>query len=141
MSRHDPADDVLAVLESCGRISRATAGVTREQFFDDELRQDAVERRLIIIGDAAIRLRASAPDVARELGSMPSIIALRDGLLSETPHADPLVLWDVVRNDVPTLRSLADAGLKRLRLPSLPIRSSPHGDAPTRVGQGGLFDE
>jgi uncharacterized protein with HEPN domain len=139
MSRRDPADDVRAVLESCGRISRATAGVTRERFFDDEVRQDAVERRLIIIGDAATRLRTYAPAIARELGNMPSIIALRDSLMDECPSIDPVVLWDVIRNDVPALKLAAAACWQGLQPHAIPL--CPDTDRPSTPGQGGLFDE
>lgn len=71
------ADDIL---EACGRIRRAVAGVTLEAFRADELRRDAVARNIEIIGEAAKHIpddvTARAPEIPwRNVRGMRDILA------------------------------------------------------------------
>lgn len=71
------ADDIL---EACGRICRAVAGVTLEAFREDELRRDAVARNVEIIGEAAKHVpddvAARAPEIPwRNVRGMRDILA------------------------------------------------------------------
>ncbi len=71
------ADDIL---EACGRIRRAVAGVTLDVFREDELRRDAVSRNIEIIGEAAKHVpddvAARAPEIAwRNVRGMRDVLA------------------------------------------------------------------
>jgi uncharacterized protein with HEPN domain len=71
------ADDIL---EACGRIRRAMAGVTIESFREDELRRDAVARNIEIIGEAAKHIpdevAARAPQIPwRNVRGMRDVLA------------------------------------------------------------------
>lgn len=71
------ADDIL---EACGRIHRAVAGVTLDAFKADELRRDAVARNIEIIGEAAKHIpddvAASAPEIPwRNVRGMRDVLA------------------------------------------------------------------
>ncbi|MFL5302822.1 MAG: DUF86 domain-containing protein, partial [Anaeromyxobacteraceae bacterium] len=71
------ADDIL---ESCGRIRRAVAGMSLEAFRADELRRDAVARNIEIIGEAAKHIpdsvAAGAPEIPwRNVRGMRDILA------------------------------------------------------------------
>lgn len=71
------ADDIL---EACGRIRRAVAGMTLDTFRADELRRDAVARNIEIIGEAAKHIpddvAARAPEIPwRNVRGMRDILA------------------------------------------------------------------
>ncbi len=65
--RKDPLVLVEHVLESIEKIEEYTAGVTKEEFLESTLLQDAVIRRLEVIGEAVENIpvedKAKYPDV------------------------------------------------------------------------------
>jgi uncharacterized protein with HEPN domain len=92
------------IKNSCERIVRYTTGLTRDQVFVDEMRFDAVLFNLHVIGEAVKKLPP-------ELRERHSDIAWREiaGLRDFVAHAyfalDLDILWDAIRQDVPTLLS------------------------------------
>jgi uncharacterized protein with HEPN domain len=93
---------LLDMLESCRLATRRLEHVTKEQFLDDLEQQDAVIRRLLIVGEAARRVsettRNQTPDVPWN-----SVIAMRNLLVHEYDDVDEEVVWDTVRDDLPGL--------------------------------------
>ena len=90
------------IKKSCERIVRYTAGLTRDQVFVDEMRFDAVLFNLHIIGEAVKKL----PPELREKYSDTSwreIAGLRDFVAHAYFALDLDILWDAIRQDVPTL--------------------------------------
>ncbi|MFL6232417.1 MAG: DUF86 domain-containing protein [Thermoanaerobaculia bacterium] len=90
------------IKKSCERIVHYTAGLTRDQVFVDEMRFDAVLFNLHIIGEAVkklpLDLRERHSDIAwRE------IAGLRDFVAHAYFALDLDILWDAIRQDVPTL--------------------------------------
>jgi uncharacterized protein with HEPN domain len=75
----------------------------REAFMAERMIQDAVIRNFEVIGEAANRLSPSA----RASAEVPwaRIIAFRNRLIHGYWSIDLLLLWDVVANELPTLRS------------------------------------
>lgn len=76
--------------------------VTHEAFMDDTMRQDAVVRELLIIGEAAKRLsdefKASHPTIPwRQMAGM------RDVLVHAYDHVDLEEVWRVVTDDLKDL--------------------------------------
>jgi uncharacterized protein with HEPN domain len=71
---------LLDMLESSKLALRRLEQVTKEQFFDDLEMQDAVIRRLLIIGEAARRVSEETRTVTTEL---PGLIATLERLLPE----------------------------------------------------------
>lgn len=77
-------------------------GVTHGAFLDDTMRQDAVVRELLIIGEAAKRLsdefKASHPNIPwRQMAGM------RDVLVHAYDHVDLDEVWRVVTADLAEL--------------------------------------
>ena len=92
------------MLDAIQQIGSYTTGMDDDSFSKDRKTQDAVVRNLEIIGEAAGRL----PDPFREEHSdIPW--ALVRGLRNRIVHAyfgvDLQLIWEVIRDDLPTLRS------------------------------------
>ena len=100
-----PADILLReILRAISLIHEYTDGVSFDAFSPDVEKQDAVIRRLEIIGEAVKHLpddlRATYPNVPwRE------IAGARDLLIHEYFRVDLSLLWEMVQNDLPKLAS------------------------------------
>lgn len=62
-------------------IIEATHGLTETDYAGDERLRLAVERQLIILGEALAVLRRSAPEIAARLPDLAAAIALRNVLV------------------------------------------------------------
>jgi len=94
---------IADVLESIAKIEQYAQRVSREQFLADTLVQDAVFRRLEVIGEAVKgiddELRARHPEVPWK-----EIAGLRDVLIHGYFGVIPERVWKVVEEDLPVLK-------------------------------------
>src|SRR3989304_3904896 len=92
---------ILDILESAKTALGYIAGKTREDFLKDTQCQDAVIRRIEIIGEAARRVsnngKATLPLPWSE------IIGMRNLMIHEYDDVDLVIVWDTVKNDLPPL--------------------------------------
>ena len=94
------------ILDYCGQIEEAVArfGADSEIFLSDTAYHNAVSLCILQIGELAGNLsesyRTANPDIPwREIKLMRNIVAHRYGAVDHT------ITWDVVVNDVPTLKA------------------------------------
>jgi uncharacterized protein with HEPN domain len=104
-------DDVYLrdILEAARLALRYAHGKTRQQFLEDVQLQDAVIRRLAIIGEAARRV--SEPTRAA-LGRLPwhEMTGMRNIVVHEYDDVDLDVVWDAVTLDLePLARAVEEA--------------------------------
>ena len=90
------------ILEATRKIASYTAHLSKAAFLEDEKTFDAVVRNLEVIGEAVKKLpedlRAQHPTVEWK-----KIAGLRDILIHEYFGLDSEMVWDIVKNKVPTL--------------------------------------
>jgi uncharacterized protein with HEPN domain len=119
MSRHPERtqDYVEHILEALERIQRYTAGKSEAEFTASTLLQDGVLRNLGIIGEAARRLLAEAPEFAALHPEIPfaKIYATRNRIIHAYEEVDMEIIWNLVLYDVPDLQPKIGAALNEFK--------------------------
>ena len=98
---------LLDMLLAARKVREFTQNITDEQFFADEIIQNAVMRQIQIIGEAA---RKVSTQYQEEHGEIPwrEIIAMRHRLVHEYFRIIPERVWAVVEKDIPELVELIE---------------------------------
>ena len=97
--KKDPLVYIDDIRDSIEAIKKYTAGLTREDFFSSSEKQDAVYRRLEVIGEAANRL----PDEFRDrypLIPWNKIVEMRNVLIHEYDSIDLDRVWETIQRDI-----------------------------------------
>jgi len=99
-----PRDEqyLLDILEAAKLAVEYVKGVTREEFYHSVEKQDAVIRRLEIIGEAARRIPEESRALLPEL-PWKRIVGMRNFLIHEYDGLDIGVIWDTVKTHLPEL--------------------------------------
>jgi uncharacterized protein with HEPN domain len=102
------------IIENLERIQGYVVGLNREAFGGDTLRRDAVERCLERICEAAFRLGEKAVELAP---SQPwgDIRGLGNRLRHAYDRIDLDILWNTVRDRLPSLKADAEQALMGLK--------------------------
>ncbi|MDP1900232.1 MAG: DUF86 domain-containing protein [Rubrivivax sp.] len=119
MSDRDPRLYVEDMLEFCDCALAYAAGVSRESFDADRMRYDAILRNLELIGEAATHVTAEQRSLAPQL-PWREIVATRNRVAHAYLGIAADTVWSILRDDLPTLRSLLAALLDAMP-PSPPV--------------------
>ncbi|MEL7351458.1 MAG: DUF86 domain-containing protein [Cyanobacteria bacterium P01_A01_bin.116] len=95
---------LLDIVHSAKIVQKYVEGVSQNSFAEDEKLQDAVIRRLLVIGEAAGRIskesRSEFPDIEWE-----KIRGLRNRLVHEYDDVSLKVVWEVTQTEMENLIS------------------------------------
>ena len=99
---------------AASRIASFVDGLTAETYIADDLHRSAVERQLLIVGEALNNLRKVDPEIAGKIPDLVRIIGLRNVLAHGYAVVDDLVVWQAASTRIPelltTVRALAEEG-------------------------------
>ncbi|HXZ10247.1 MAG TPA: DUF86 domain-containing protein [Paraburkholderia sp.] len=103
------ADYLEHMLEAARLAQQHIAGVEKEQFLGDRLRQQAVMMNLVIIGEAATKIREGFPDFiqANPSPALPwhQMIGMRNRMAHGYFDVDLEIVWDTVTKHLPVLEN------------------------------------
>lgn len=99
----DPVIFLKHILESIEWIEKDVADLSREEFFENVPMQDAVIRRLEILGEAIRNLPSEMKESNSEV-PWQDIVDMRNSLIHGYFGVDLKLVWDVVVGDVPLLK-------------------------------------
>ena len=102
------------ILDNIDLIKQYTRDFSHETFLQDRKTQDAVERCLMRISEAASKLENSAEALMPEQ-PWSEIRAVGNILRHEYDNVDPLIIWNIVGRDLESLRISVETALARLR--------------------------
>ena len=92
------------IFDSIGCIDSYTERKSEEEFLDSIEMQDAVMRRLAIIGEAAKNIPAGLREKHKSI-DWKAIIGLKNVLVHEYFGVDNEVIWHIVKDDLPRLKA------------------------------------
>jgi uncharacterized protein with HEPN domain len=101
LNQRDPAY-LFDMLEASEKVQHYLKNKTYEDFFKDDMLQDAVERNLGIIGEAARRISEALKQEHPEI-PWRKIIAQRNVLIHEYEDIDIGEIWEVASFHLPRL--------------------------------------
>jgi len=110
--KKDPKIFLHHILESIEEIENHLKDISEEEFLQDVKTQDAVVRRIEIIGEASKNLptnfKKKYPEVEwREIAGM------RDRLIHHYFGIDMSIVWEVSRKDLPKLKKQISKTLEK----------------------------
>lgn len=98
------------IRDAIQHVERYVQSVSKAEFFEEEMRQDAVIRQLSIIGEAAGDL---SEEFRRDYPSIPwsDIYGMRNKLVHDYFGVDLEAVWDTIENDLPPLSRTVEAAI------------------------------
>lgn len=98
-----PTIYLIHILEAINAIEEYLKGITENQFYTLEEKQDAVIRRVEVIGEATKRI---PEEFKQQHPGVPwkEMSAIRNILIHEYEDVDTAILWDTATQDIPSLK-------------------------------------
>ncbi|HVE70254.1 MAG TPA: HepT-like ribonuclease domain-containing protein [Thermoanaerobaculia bacterium] len=78
-------------------------GRRREDYESEQVLALAIERELIIIGEALQRALQVDPELAERISDTRRIVNLRNQLVHNYPNIETERIWDIIHDDLPLL--------------------------------------
>lgn len=93
---------LVDILQAARLAIAYVSGVSEDTFLRDTQLQDAVVRRIEIIGEAARRISASA---RREMPELPwtEMVGMRNLMIHEYDDVDFRIVWETIQRDLPAV--------------------------------------
>lgn len=99
------------ILESINYIEMYINGISQESFMNDIEKQDAVLRRLEIIGEAAARISETIR-INNPVVPWKKVIGLRNIIIHNYMEVDMKIIWAIIKDDLPETKKLFEDLLK-----------------------------
>lgn len=96
---------LLDAYGACDAIQQFIGNIDFATYESDLLLRSAVERQLEIIGEALGQAANEDEELEEQIPAIPRIVALRNRVIHGYDTVDDEIVWDIVQNKVPALRS------------------------------------
>ncbi len=93
------------IRDAAAFVRRGTEGKSLDEYRNDRMLRQAVERNFEIIGEAVGRLAKADPTTASKIGDYQQIISFRNVLIHGYDLIDEAQVWEVIRTNLPTLEA------------------------------------
>jgi uncharacterized protein with HEPN domain len=113
MKKREFGDYLEDILEAIQEVADFTAGMTFNEFIEDRKSVNAVIRSLEVIGEATKKLPTSLKDKYPDI-PWKRMAGMRDKLIHEYFGVDKEMVWEVVRDELPPLKSLLITALREI---------------------------
>lgn len=97
------------VQKAIAKIERFTKGMSLQEYKDDELVRNAVERNFITIGEAFARMKYTSEEAKGKIDNAVRISNFRNFLVHEYESVDDEEVWNVVQISLPILKEQINA--------------------------------
>lgn len=104
MPQHDDQVYIGHMIDTAQKAISFVAGLSREDFDNDEKLQLAITHLLQIIGEAARRISLEFRNTHPEI-PWKAIVGMRSKIVHDYFNTDNDVIWETVNNDLPSLVS------------------------------------
>lgn len=94
--------------QAADRITRYVGERTFDDFINDDYFRSAVERQFEIVGEAILRLRKLAPELASRISNQNKIAGFRNILVHDYDGVDYTITWNVILHHLPILHRELD---------------------------------
>jgi uncharacterized protein with HEPN domain len=101
--KKDPRILITHILLSIESLEKYSNGLEKECFMNNEEKQDAIIRKLEVIGEAVTNLEAKFKEEYPEV-PWQDISDMRNRLIHEYFAIDLNLVWEVVQKDLPALK-------------------------------------
>lgn len=103
MSKKDPLIFIEHILDSINKIESFIKGVSKDEFSSDIKLQDALIRRIEIIGESVKNLSKEFKDKHNNI-PWSEIAGMRDKLMHHYFGVNLDTVWEVIKKDIPGLK-------------------------------------
>lgn len=114
MPSKKPLQRLEDILDNIDLIRDYTRGASYDSFVQDRKTQDAVERCLARISEAASKLESSAESLIPDQ-PWSEIRALGNIIRHEYDTIDAVIIWNIINRDLDNLKSSIETALEKLR--------------------------
>jgi uncharacterized protein with HEPN domain len=101
--QRDPRKFLSDMLDRAQFVSQLLAERSVTELKTDRVLRSAVERELMVLGEALYQLHRVAPETAERVKRWDDIIGFRHILVHGYEILDLDIIWDAVKNDLPPL--------------------------------------
>jgi uncharacterized protein with HEPN domain len=101
--QRDPQKFLNDMLDRARAVSSFVADRTVADLETDRFLRSAVERELMVLGEALYQLHRISPQTAEQIDRWDDIIDFRHVLVHGYDVLDMQIVWDAVKRDVPPL--------------------------------------
>jgi uncharacterized protein with HEPN domain len=111
--KHETNKYLWDILDSCEAIFGFIKDKSGKEYLSDRMLRGAVERELIVIGEALAKADKANHELVNHITDMGKIIGLRNVLVHGYGEVKNELVWSIINDNLPRLRDEVKIILKR----------------------------